>query len=172
MGADDADDLSKTRDKDGNDTEESIDCDEFLSDVGFDAERTFLTRRQAEILVMREREFTQATIADRIGTTRENVAGIESRARDNVEKARETVEFAELLTAPARVELPAGTDLYDAPELVFEACDDAGVKVPHNAPELMKQISDAERSAIDGRQVRAPLVVSVTSDGTVRVRKA
>lgn len=158
-------------DADGISAQDAHDVEAFLRSVGFDTERTLLTRRQAEVLVMREYGFKQAAIADHIETTRENVTGIEARARENIEKARETVEFAEVLSAPIRVEIPADTDLYDAPDLVFDACDEAGVKVGHNAPELMKLVSDAAGSAVEGRQVRTSLFVNVTSDGTVRVRK-
>lgn len=154
------------------DEREDIDGTAVLREVRFDAERTLLTRRQAEVLVLREQGLKQATIADRLGTTRENVTGIESRARENIEKARETVSFMEMLAAPVRVEVPEGTDLYAAPGLVFDACDEAGVKVTHNAPDLMKLISDAAGEAVEGRQVRTTLFVNVTSDGTVRVRKA
>jgi len=150
--------------------ESDPDVDAFLSEIGFDAESTTLTRRQAEVLVLRERGHRQAAIADRFDTSRANVAGIEASARENVEKARETVAFADLLSAPARVEIPAGTDLYDVPDMVFAACDDVGVKVQHNAPELMKAISDAADGAIEGRQVRRDVLVNVTTDGTVRVR--
>jgi len=154
----------------GDETPGEVDVDEFLTRVGFESESTLLTRRQAEVLVLRERGFKQATIADRLGTSRENVTGIEARARENVRKAEETVTFAELLSAPVRVEIPAETDLYDAPDMVFDACDEAGVKVTHNAPDLMKLISDAAGSAVEGRLIREELFVNVTNDGTVRVR--
>ncbi|MXR50189.1 Tfx family DNA-binding protein [Halovenus sp. WSH3] len=155
----------------GTDLRNQQDAAELLEEIGFEEERTLLTRRQAEVLVMREHGLRQADIADRLGTTRENITGIENRARENVEKARETVEFSELLSAPVRVEIPAGTDLYETPDLVFDACDDADITVTHNAPELMKRISDAAGSAVDGRQIRTTLSVNVTSDGRVRVRK-
>jgi len=65
-----------------------------------------------------------------------------------------------------------GTDLYDVPELVYDACDAAGVKVNHSAPDLMKLVSDAAGDAVQGREVRKPLLVGVTSDGSVRVRQS
>jgi len=154
------------------DESDEIDAEEFLATVGFDEEITTLTRRQAKVLVMRETGHTQATIADHLGTSRANVTGIEARARENLEKARETVAFAELLAAPVRIEIPAETDLYDVPDRVFAACDDAGVKVSQSAPELMKLVSDAAGDAVSGRQVKRHLSVSVSSDGTVRVRTA
>jgi Tfx family DNA-binding protein len=148
------------------------DVDALLEQVGFDPERSILTRRQAEVLALRERGVRQAVIADCLGTSRANVSSIEASARSNVEKARETVAFAEALTAPVQVDVAAGTDLYDVPKLVYDACDEAGVKVNHTAPDLMKLVSDAAGDAIRGREVRESILVGVTSDGSVRVRRS
>jgi Tfx family DNA-binding protein len=144
--------------------------DELLDRVGFDADANVLTRRQAEVLLLRERGVRQADIASLLGTSRANVSSVESSARENVSKARETVAFAEALAAPVRVEVAAGTDLYDVPELIYDACDEAGVKVNHTAPDLMRAVSDASGDAVHGREVRTPLLVSVTTGGEVRVR--
>ncbi|SDR40344.1 Tfx family DNA-binding protein [Natronobacterium texcoconense] len=144
--------------------------DELLEDIGFEPGASVLTYRQAQVLALRERDISQADIADELGTSRANVSSIESSARENLQKARETVAFAEALRAPVRVRVPEGTDLYDVPDLVYEACDEAGVKVDYTAPDLMKAVSDAAGAAVSGRQVSTPLIVGVTSDGMVRVR--
>lgn len=143
-----------------------------LERVGFDPETNVLTERQAEVLALRERGLSQAAIAERLGTSRANVSSVEASARANVEKSRETIAFAEALHAPVQIEIDAGTDLYDVPNLVYDACDEAGVKVEHNAPELMKIVSDGAGDAVEGRAVAAPLLVGVTNDGTVRVRRS
>jgi Tfx family DNA-binding protein len=146
------------------------DPDELLTELGFDETSGVLTRRQAQVLVLRERDVSQRAIADRLGTSRANVSSVEASARENIEKAYETVEFAEALRAPVRIAVDAGTDLYDVPNRVFSACDEAGVKVNRTAPELMKLVGDAAGDAVVGREVKRDLVVSVTGDGTVRVR--
>ena len=152
--------------------DDAPDVDALLDQAGFDPERSILTRRQAEVLALRERGVRQTVIADLLGTSRANVSSIEASARSNVAKARETVAFAEALTAPVQVDVAAGTDLYDVPKLVYDACDDAGVKVNHTAPDLMKLVSDAAGDAIQGREVREAILVGVTSEGAVRVRRS
>lgn len=152
--------------------DQDIDVETFLTEVDFDAEESVLTRRQATVLVMRERGLKQSTIAERLETSRANVSNIEISARENVEKAHETVRFAKLVSPPVNLEIPADTDLYTVPDLVFEACDEVGVKVSHNAPELMRIISDAADSAIENRHIHTRFFVSVTADGTVWVRTA
>ncbi|EJN59734.1 hypothetical protein SAMN04487950_3189 [Halogranum rubrum] len=152
--------------------DDALDVDTLLAQAGFDPDQSILTRRQAEVLALRERGVRQTVIADRLGTSRANVSSIEASARSNVEKARETVAFAEALTAPVQVDVTAGTDLYDVPKLVYDACDEAGVKVNHTAPDLMKLVSDAAGDAVQGREVRESILVGVTSDGAVRVRRS
>jgi Tfx family DNA-binding protein len=151
-------------------SEEVPDVDAILDRAGFEADESVLTRRQAEVLALRERGISQAAIAEELGTSRANVSKVEASARDNVEKARETVAFAETLQAPVQIDIDPGTDLYEVPDLVYEGCDQAGVKVPFSAPEVMKMVSEAAGDAISGREVRANLLVGVTSDGTMRVR--
>jgi len=148
-----------------------IDVDAILDRAGFDPDSSVLTRRQAAVFALRERGFTQSTIADQFGTSRANVASIESSARENLQKARETISVAETLRAPVTVPVDAGTDLYEVPPKVFDACDDAGVKVSYTAPELLARIGEAAGDAVVGRQVKARLLVSVDPEGTVRVRR-
>lgn len=150
---------------------EALDVDELLDSIGFDGGENVLTRRQAEVLTLRERGRSQSEIADRLGTSRANVSSIESSARENIRKARETIAFAEALQAPVRVRIDAETDLYDVPDRVYDACDDANVKVTQSAPDLMKAVSDAAGDAVVGREVTASLVVSVTTNGDINVRR-
>ena len=121
-----------------------------LEEVGFDADSSILTHRQAQVLALREQDVPQAEIADALGTSRANVSSVEGSARDNIERSRETVAFAEALRAPVRVRVDAGTDLYDVPEAVYQACDEQGVKVEYSAPDLMKIVSDAAGDAVTG----------------------
>ena len=147
------------------------DADELLDRTGFEAADSVLTRRQAEVLAFRERGVSQADIAEKLGTSRANVSSVESSARENIANARETVAFAEALSAPVRVTVEAGTDLYDVPNMVYSACDEAGVKVNRTAPEVMRLVGEAAGDAVHGREVRRDITVSVTGDGTVQVRE-
>ncbi|ATW90133.1 hypothetical protein halTADL_3431 [Halohasta litchfieldiae] len=166
---------------DGTDTEtdrsppetvDEFDVDALLERAGFDAETNVLTRRQAEVLALRERGMRQRDIADRLGTSRANVSNVETSARENITSARETVAFAEAVGSPVQVEIPAGTDLFDVPTLVYDACDEAEVKVQHTAPELMTVVSDAASDAVQGRAVHERLLIGVTDAGEVRVRQS
>lgn len=151
---------------------EELDVDAILAEIGFNPDVNVLTRRQAEVLTLRERGYQQSRIAAALGTSRANVSSVESSARENVDKARNTVAFAEALTAPVQISIAAGTDLYDVPKKVYDACDAEGVKVTRTAPELMKAVADAAGDAVRGREVKQWLLVGVTSDGTIQVRRS
>lgn len=153
-------------------TEAVPDVDAILEETGFDAGESVLTRRQAQVLALRERGHSQAAIADALGTSRANVSSVESSARDNVARARETVAFADTLQAPVRVSVAADTDLFEVPGMVFDACDEAGVKVGASSSSLLKQVRDGASDALDGDTVVAPVLVSVGADGAVRVRRS
>ncbi|ERH01201.1 MAG: DNA-binding protein, Tfx family [Halonotius sp. J07HN6] len=163
--------MSDSRDDDEVDLE-AIDVAELLDRTGFDADENVLTRRQAEVLALREHGLRQLDIANLLGTSRANVSNIEGSARENVEKATETVNFAEALDAPVRVEIPADTDLYQVPNMVYDAADEAEIEVSYTAPDLMKLVSDRASSVVKGRNVKHRLVVSVTDEGTIRVRQS
>lgn len=156
---------------DGTDIErDAVDVDTLLEEAGFDAETNVLTHRQAEVLALRERGIRQRDIAEQLGTSRANVSNVEASARENIARAHETIGFAEAIAAPVRVEVPAGTDLYDVPTMVYDACDEADLKVKYTAPELMTTVSEAANAAVEGRAIHERLLIGVLSDGSLRVR--
>jgi Tfx family DNA-binding protein len=152
-------------------TEDVPDANEILERTGFDPETTVLTRRQAEVLALRERGLSQASIADRLATSRANISSVESSARENIRKARETIGFGEILQSAVHVTVSVDTDLYDVPEMIYSACDEADINVQHTEPELLNVVSDGAGDAVRGRQVLSDLLIGVTSDGAVRVRE-
>jgi Tfx family DNA-binding protein len=148
------------------------DVDELLDRAGFDAEESVLTRRQAEVLALRERDVSQAAIADRLGTSRANVAGIEASARENVRKARSTIELVDALRAPVRLTIDPGTDVYEIPDRIYRAADAADLKVTLSAVDVIERLTEAAREALDRRELTAPVRVTVSADGEVRIRPA
>lgn len=150
--------------------EDVPDADEVLARLGFDEDTSVLTRRQAEVLVLRERGVAQAAIADVLGTSRANVSKVEASARENIEKAQETVAFADALSAPVQVVVEPGTPVFDVPDMVYEACDEAGVKVASAAAALMRRIREAAGDRVESGTVTERLLVVVDADGRVRVR--
>ena len=153
----------------GGDTEVP-DPGSLLRRFGFEQAANVLTRRQAEVLVLREQGLRQSTIAEILGTSRANVSSVESSARENIAKAEATVSFAAAIAAPVQVQVDRGTDLYEVPTMVFDACDAAGVKVSRTAPEVLHLVTDAAGDAVDGRLVTDEFVIDVTPEGRLQIR--
>lgn len=143
--------------------------DLIAEELDVDETSMFLTRRQATVLAMRERGLDQGAIADHLSCSRANVSNIERSARENIEKARATLSVAEILTAPVRVELPVGLPLHEAPERIYEACDEVDLKVNYGAPELIRKLTATAPDADQQGRLSDDLVVSVTSTGEVHV---
>jgi Tfx family DNA-binding protein len=144
--------------------------DELLDRAGFDAETSVLTRRQAEVLALRERDFTQAEIAEHLGTSRANVAGIEASARENVKNARATVELVDALRAPVQLTIEPGTDVYEIPDRIYQAADAADLKVSLSAVDVIERLTESARAALDRRELAAPVRVTVSAGGEIRIR--
>jgi hypothetical protein len=145
------------------------DLHNLLDQVSFSLKDTFLTERQAQVLTLREFGLTQSEIAERFGTTRANITNIESSARDNLRAARKTIELNDILSSPVQVRIPAGTDIFEIPDTIYEACDDADVKADCSAVELVKRLRTEKPDAIEQNTVQQPLRVIVSSVGDVRV---
>ncbi len=146
--------------------------DTLLDELNFEAESMFLTRRQASVLALREEGFDQGTIAAELSCSRANVSNIERSARENIEKARETLVFAEILTAPVREELPEGLPLHEVPNHVYAACDEAEVKVQYGAPELIRKIVETSPASEEQGTLVEQLVLKVTAEGEIHIYKS
>jgi len=148
---------------------EVVDVDKILNNTGFNAEKNLLTRRQAEVLALRQKGLRQLDIANLLGTSRANISNIERSAQENIEKATKAIDFSTVLTAPMRVTIPANTDLYKVPKMVYDAADDAGIEVNYTEPNLLAIISDRASTVVKRRTVKNKIVVSITEEGTISV---
>ena len=135
-----------------------------------DSAETFLTDRQHEVLILRRDGLTQAEIADRFGTSDANVSSIESRARENIDRAVRTVELAADLRVDHWIKMNEGAHLREIVESVYEAGDEAGVKVPFSDPELSTYLHVRLDHRLDGRRLKDTLWVGLTADGEVITR--
>lgn len=132
-------------------------------------EATFLTGRQVEILELREEGLTQRDIADRIGTTASNVSAIERAARENVEKARRTLELVRTIRSPGRLTIEAGTAFDDLVDRIYASGDETGVKIDYARPELYGYLYDELEPYTEENQLRAPVEIGLTNDGDIQV---
>lgn len=133
----------------------------------YDPAGTFLTERQTVVLERRRAGRTQREIAERLGTSVPNISAIERAARDNVDRARRTVQLADRLASEVWFEREAGTHLRDLVDAVYAAGDDAAVKIPYSDPELAAYLHVELRERFEGRRLTDTVAVGITPEGDV-----
>ena len=138
---------------------------------GSGASPSLLTNRQVSVLRLRRKGMSQQEVADLLGTTRSNVSILEKRALQNVVKARATLKEWTMIQAPVSLKVPAGTDVFDVPALVFSEADEAGIKLGISSVDIVVQIKNKTPAALKKRMILRDLEVAVTEDGLVLVQE-
>lgn len=130
---------------------------------------TFLTERQLEVLERRQAGKTQQEVANEIDTTAANVSAIERSGRENVEKARRTLELVRTVHAPVQFTVPAETTFADLVDMVYDRSDEAGIKVEYCRPELHSHLYTKLQSHTEQNQVTTTVTIGLSEQGEVNV---
>jgi HTH-type transcriptional regulator, fmd operon transcriptional regulator len=128
-----------------------------------------LTKIQLEVLRLRMTGITQEEVANRLGTTRQNISLVERRAHRNLEKAEETITAYRRLRAVKSVTLPSMTHFVDVPRMLIDAADLAGVKISGDFSFVYKELRRNASSCISGTRITKPVRVDILSDGELFV---
>ena len=121
------------------------------------------------VLRMRQSGLTQEEIARRIKTTRANVSLIEKRARENIDRSRETLKEWESIVSPVRVAVKKGTDVIKIPELVFAEADKQGIHVKSNSLDLITRLKKEKGEIISNRTLDEDMEIDITDSGEVNI---
>lgn len=141
-------------------------------DEGSGASPSLLTDRQAAVLKLRRKGMSQQEVAELLGTTRSNVSILEKRALQNVKRAKSTLKEWTMIQAPVSLTIPAGTDLFEVPALVFLEADQAGIKLDISSVDVVVQIKSKIPEALKKRVIHRDLEIAVTEDGLVLIQEA
>jgi hypothetical protein len=121
------------------------------------------------VLRLRQSGLTQEEIARRIKTTRANVSLIEKRARENIDRSRETLKEWESIVSPVRVAIKKGTDVIKIPELVFAEADKQGIHVKSNSLDLITRIKKEKGNVISNRTLDDDMEIDIMDSGEVNI---
>ncbi len=133
--------------------------------------RTTLTARQWEVIRYRAHGMTQAQLAKKLKTSRENVNEIEHRARMKINAAKATLAALQDLEGTGEILIPSGTSIFEALCTVFVRADILGVKLRANADEMLEMMRSGWRGKIKGHRLTSAVKVGIASDGTLHVKK-
>jgi HTH-type transcriptional regulator, fmd operon transcriptional regulator len=113
----------------------------------------FLTEKQSRVLFLRSRGFTQLEIAKQLKMSRASVSMIEGRARRQVIRARQTVQYFELVEKQYEVTVSPGARLQQIPMIVLQEADKHGIHLRSNMVEILRIIKRTKASYLgaDGR---------------------
>ena len=119
------------------------------------------------VLRLRQEGLTQDDIAKRIKTTRANVSLIEKRARENIDRSKETLKEWNSIISPVRLVIKSGTDVMKVPEQVFDEADKASIHVRVNSLDLLTRIKKEKGNIISNRSLTEDLEIDIAESGEV-----
>ncbi|HVP23041.1 MAG TPA: Tfx family DNA-binding protein [Conexivisphaerales archaeon] len=128
---------------------------------------TTLTDRQWEVIRLRSDGLTQAEVAKRLKTTRENISIIEHRAHDKISAAKATLAALQELEVSQEVLIPSGTSVFEAVSMLVIRADILGIKLKQSADALLALLRSRCRSKIRGHHLVAVIKAEISEGGEV-----
>ncbi len=126
-----------------------------------------LTEKQYIVLKLRLKGYTQKEIAELLGTSRENIAILEKRAREKIKLAFETVKTYYELTSIGEVVVEPGTHLVDIPRMVMRRADELGVKLRANFTRIYDELR--YKAGVKSKYVDRRIRILILRDGDIYV---
>ena len=136
------------------------------------SEREILTSRQKEILKLRSMHKTQKEIAQILGTSRQNVSILETRAIRNLKAAEEAVTLASKAGIARVIELENGVHILTAARMVIEEADRAEIRLKSSAIDIVSLIRTASGRSVRNGIVQLDMRVIIFPDGSLLAREA
>lgn len=135
----------------------------------FNNKETHLTEKQFEVLKKKKTGKSLSEIADELNTSRSNVSHILATAKENVEKAENTLTLIRAFEWPVEIEIEAGSDLYDVSKNIFEKADEENIRINHTGSDLVDLLAEEISDRIENRKVQVGFSVKISKEGEVEV---
>ena len=119
---------------------------------------------------LRSTGLTQAQVAKRLRTTRENVTILEHRAHENLRAAKATLAAIEELADSKELIIPSGVSIFEATSMILRRADILRIKVKMNADSLLAALRARRKGRIRGHHLIATIRVKIEPDGSLKIR--
>jgi len=129
-----------------------------------------LTRRQWNVVKLRATGLTQAQVAKRLHTSRENVTIIEHRAHENLRAAKATLAAIEELSGSREFIIPSGVSIFEATSMILRRADVLRIKVKMDADSILASLRAKRRGRIRGHHLIAVVRVKINPDGSLQIK--
>jgi hypothetical protein len=113
---------------------------------------------------------TQAQVAKRLRTTRENVTILERRAHENVKAAKATLAAIEELSGSKELVIPGGVSIFEAISMILRRADVLRIKVKMNADSILAALRAKRKGKIRGHHMIAAIRVKINPDGSLTIK--
>lgn len=113
---------------------------------------------------------TQAEVAKRLHTTRENVTIIEHRAHQNLKAAKATLTALEELSGSEELVIPSGVSIFEATSMILRRADVLRIKMKLNADSILAALRGKRKGRIRGHHLIATIRVRIDPDGSLRLK--
>ncbi|WP_448579431.1 Tfx family DNA-binding protein [Thermosphaera sp.] len=126
-----------------------------------------LTEKQYRVLELRSKGYTQAQIAEILGTSRSNVSMLEKVAMEKIKLARETLKIYQELNSAAVVIVEPGTHLVDIPGIIMRKADEVNVKLRANFTLIydMLRYKAGQKNKRTNREIK----IIIMKDGSIDI---
>ncbi len=126
---------------------------------------SFLTKTQIKVLELRKKGYTQEQISEILRTSRANISMIEKRAKENVEKAKETLKIYNNIMAPLKLVVSPGTDVFTIPKQILEVADVNEITIPYGHLEILELIHKNVPDCLYNRVVKKSFTINILENG-------
>lgn len=113
---------------------------------------------------------TQAQVAKRLRTTRENVTILEHRAHENLRAAKATLAAMEELSESKELVIPSGVSVFEATSMILRRADVLRIKVKMNADSILALLRASRKGRIRGHHLIATIRVKIEPDGSLKMK--
>jgi len=130
---------------------------------------TALTKRQWQVIQLRAKGLTQAQVAKKLRTTRENVTILEHRAHYNVKAAKATLAALDQLAKSNEMIIPSGTSIFEATSMILLRGDILRIKLKRNADSLLALLRSKCKGKIRGHHLTSTISIRIQNDGNITI---
>jgi len=122
------------------------------------------------VMRLRSTGLTQAQVAKRLRTTRENVTILEHRAHENLMAARATLTAIEELSGSKELVIPSGVSIFEATSMILRRADLLRIKVKMNADSILALLRAKRKGRIRGHHLIVSIRVKIEPDGSLKIK--
>ncbi|MGP8128752.1 MAG: Tfx family DNA-binding protein [Candidatus Bathyarchaeia archaeon] len=137
----------------------------------FKTPRTTLTAKQWQVIRLRATGLTQAQVAKRLQTSRENISILERRAHENLRSAKATLEAFERLSDSGTKELivPSGTSIFEATSMILRRADSLGIRLRMSADSILAFLRTRCKGRLRLHHLTSVIRVRISKEGSLSI---